>query len=126
MHAEDLSLFDSSLCIDLAVLRDVAAIHTGSTLQQAPLGHQGSGLVPVADLFHLEGMHALAAWSYAPPLRLAATFGPDSEVAASLREWVAGYHAAYHLNDEGSRVRVLAPGSSLTTAVSLSPPTSPR
>ena len=71
-------------------------------------------------------MHALAAWSYAPPLRLAATFGPDSEVAASLREWVAGYHAAYRLNAEGSRVRVLAPGSSLTTAVSLSPPTLPR
>ena len=65
-------------------------------------------------------------WSYAPPLRLAATFGPDSEVAASLREWVEGYDVAYHLNAEGSRVRVLAPGSSLTTIVSLSPPTLPR
>ena len=57
LHVDDLSLFDSSLIIDLAALRDVAAIHTGSTLQQAPLGYQGSGLVPVADLFHLEGMY---------------------------------------------------------------------
>ena len=62
LYAEDLSLFDSFLLVDLAPLRDVATIHTGSTLQQAPLGHQGSGAVPVADLFHFEGMQALAAW----------------------------------------------------------------
>ena len=53
LHAEDLNLFDSTLLID-APLTDVATIHTGSILQQAPIGHQGSGMVPVADLFQLE------------------------------------------------------------------------
>ena len=123
LHAKDLNLFDSTLLLDLAPFRDVATIHTGSVLQQAPIGHQGSSMVPVADLFHLEGLQVLAAWSYSPPLSLAATFGPDLEIEASLRAWVAACGSALHLDAEGSRVRVLAPGSSLTTVISLSPPT---
>ena len=123
LHADDLDLFDSSLAIDLSPLRDVATIHTGSTLQQAPLGHQGSAMVPVADLFCLEGMQVLAAWNRAPPLQLAAAFGPDQAVAASLREWIGACSAAFHLHMEGSRVQVLTPDCSLTTTVSLSPPT---
>ena len=123
LHAEDLHLFDSALSVDLSGLRDVAATHTGSTLQQSPLGHQGNVLVPVADLFHLEGMRALSAWGRIPPLRLAATFGPDFEIAASLRDWVIESSMAFRLDAEGSRVRVFAPGCSLTTVISFSPPT---
>ena len=122
LHAADFNLFESQVIVDLAALRDVAAIYTGSTLQQLPAGHQGGGLVPVTDLFHLEGMPALAAWRYSPPFGLVDTFGPDLSVAASLRAWLEELSAALHQEAEGSRVRVLSPGSSLTTVVGLVPP----
>ena len=41
-------------------------------------------------------MPALAAWRYSLPFGLAATFGPDLAVAASLREWLAESSAAFH------------------------------
>ena len=126
VRAGDFGLTDSELLIDLAVLRDISAVHVGSMLQQIPLGHRGGGFVPVSTLFHLEGVQELSAWRYAPPLRLAAALGPDEETAADLRAWLSESGGQFRLYTEGCRVRVLSPGSSLTVVTSLSPPTLPH
>ena len=123
LHAEDLPALATDLMIDLSVLRDVAAVTTGSTLQQIPSAHHGGGLIPVAALFHLEGMRALAAGRYSPQLRLSATLGPDWETADALREWLSTPSIPFSPDAEGSRVCILAPGSTLTVVVSLIPPT---
>ena len=116
-------MLDNELIVDLAVLRDVAAVSYGSTIQQVPLGHCGGGLTLVAALFHLEGVHELSAWRYAPQLRMAAAFGPDEATAEALRDWLHSPSATFSPVTEGSRVSIFAPGSTLTVVVSLTPPT---
>ena len=88
-----------------------------------PLGHCGGGLIPVAALFHLEGVQELSAWRYAPQLRIAAAFGPDDDTAEALRAWLHSPSATFSPATEGSRVSIFAPGCTLTVVVSLTPPT---
>ena len=51
IHADDFSLPDSALTVDLSMLLDVAGVHSGCTVQQVPNGHHGGGLVPISALF---------------------------------------------------------------------------